>query len=159
MLIFQCSNFQISCFNLFFKHHPRTVQITLEHNYDKDCSVAKVIRIYVPYWISCAGLPPLSLCVMDISGKEKTRFPQMSQSAKKTEKNNWKVTPDEMVDGYTIASVLGFKGLGMSASIVTQGQETFGPVKELMPLGDMVILFSLFLGKPWKIFQQIGCFY
>lgn len=96
---------------------------------------------------------------MDISGKEKTRFPRMSQSAKNTEKNNWKVTPDEMVDGYTIASVLGFKGLGMSASIVTQGQETFGPVKELMPLSDMVILFSLSLRKPWKICQQIGCFY
>lgn len=95
---------------------------------------------------------------MDISGKEKTRFPRMSPSAKKTEKNNWKVTPDEMVDGYTIASVLGFKGLGMSASIVTQGQETFGPVKELMPLGDMVFLFSLFLRKSWKSASKLGVF-
>ncbi|KAJ4777649.1 Pleckstrin (PH) domain-containing protein isoform 2 [Rhynchospora pubera] len=115
----------------------RVVQITLEHNYDKDCPVSKVIRIYVPYWISCARLPPLGLCIMDISGKERTRFLRMSQSANKSEKIISKVTPDEMVDGYTIASVLGFKGLALSASIVSQGKEVFGPVKDLTPLGDM----------------------
>lgn len=148
------------CFNV-LKHHYRIVQITLEHNYDKDCPVSKVIRIYVPYWISCARLPPLSLCVMDISGKERTRFPRMSQTAKRTEKTLWKITPDEMVDGYTIASVLGFQGLGMSAAIITQGQESFGPVKELTPLGDMVISFLFFLFKRncGKIFQQIGFFF
>jgi vacuolar protein sorting-associated protein 13A/C len=141
---------------MFSKYHHRIVQITLEHNYDKDCPISKVIRVYVPYWISCARLPPLSLCIIDISGKDRTRFPRMSQSAKRTERTLWKITPDEMVDGHTIASVLGFKGLGMSASIVTQGQELFGPVKELAPLGDMVISSLFFLQRNnGKIFQQI----
>jgi vacuolar protein sorting-associated protein 13A/C len=55
------------------------------------------------------------------------------------------ITEEEIYEGHTIASALNFNLLGLSASITRSDQEQhFGPVKDLSPLGDMVInLFYL----------------
>jgi len=57
----------------------------------------------------------------------------------KTEKFLFQITQEEMVEGYTIASALNFKLLGISASIARPGKEFYGPVRDLSALGDMVI--------------------
>ncbi|KAL6906369.1 hypothetical protein ACP4OV_003970 [Aristida adscensionis] len=114
----------------------RNVQILLEQSSDNDCLMARVIRIYVPYWISFARLPPLTLRLIDISGrKDKRRFLARPNS-ERSEKFLYDIKHDELVDGYTIASGLNFKGLGLSSSVSRHGGQ-FGPVKELSPLGDM----------------------
>ncbi|XP_062205491.1 uncharacterized protein LOC133907454 isoform X2 [Phragmites australis] len=120
----------------------RIVQILLEQSSDNDYLMARVIRIYVPYWISFARLPPLTLRLIDVSGrKDKRRFlarPHLERS----EKLLYDIKHDELVDGYTIASGLSFKGLGLSSSVGRHGGR-FGSVKELSPLGDMDGLVDL----------------
>lgn len=124
----------------------RIVQVILEQNYGKECLVARVIRIYAPYWISSARCPPLNLRFMALPGtRDGTHFLVSFRSYVKTEKLLWEITEEEMVGGYTIASFLNFKLLGLSASISGPGKECFGPVKDLSPLGDMVISLILFL--------------
>lgn len=46
------------------------------------------------------------------------------------------ISEEEIYEGNTIASVINFKLLGLSASL--SGEKSFGPVKDLSPLGDMV---------------------
>lgn len=48
------------------------------------------------------------------------------------------ITEEEMFEGYTIASALNFKFLGLSVSITQSGGAQFGPAQDLSPLGDMV---------------------
>lgn len=48
------------------------------------------------------------------------------------------ISEEEIYEGNTIAPVLNFKLLGLSASINMSSEESFGPVKDLSPLGDMV---------------------
>lgn len=116
----------------------RIVPIILEQNYDQDRLTARVLRIYVPYWISIARSPPLVFAVVDISGRrEKRHISVPFHSNTRTEKILWQISEEEMVGGYTIASALNFKLLGFSASISKTGNERFGPVKDLSPLGDM----------------------
>lgn len=77
---------------------------------------------------------------MDMSGrKEKRHFSVPFRSPMKAEKIFFHITHEEMVEGYTLASALNFKLLGISASIATPGKELFGPIKDLSALGDMVI--------------------
>lgn len=52
------------------------------------------------------------------------------------------IIEEEILDGYTIASALNFKTLGLSVAISQSGKERFGPVKDLLPLGDMVDNYS-----------------
>ncbi|XP_073111690.1 uncharacterized protein [Elaeis guineensis] len=116
----------------------RIVQIILEQNYDKDRLIARIVRIYVPYWISIARCPPLLYTVVDLSGRrEKRHISVPFHSNIRTEKILWQIREEEMVGGYTIASAMNFKLLGFSASISKPGKECFGPVKDLSPLGDM----------------------
>ncbi|XP_073000916.1 uncharacterized protein [Typha latifolia] len=116
----------------------RIVQVILEQNYDKDRLVARTIRICVPFWISSSRCPPLIYRVVDMSGKREGRHSRISiHSDIRSEKILWQVTQEEMVGGYSIASGLNFKTLGISASISKHGKECFGPVRELAPLGDM----------------------
>lgn len=55
------------------------------------------------------------------------------------------ITEEEFHDGYTIASALNFKLLGMSASISDNGHDHFGDVRDLSALGDMVKIIILHL--------------
>uniref|UniRef100_A0A0E0R2L4 PH domain-containing protein n=1 Tax=Oryza rufipogon TaxID=4529 RepID=A0A0E0R2L4_ORYRU len=115
----------------------RIVQIVLEQSSDKDYLMARAIRIYVPYWISFARLPPINLQLIDISGrKDKRRFLARPRS-ERSEKILYEINHEELVEGYTIASGLNFKGLGLSASACRHGSGQFGLLKELSPLGDM----------------------
>uniref|UniRef100_A0A0D9XMK5 PH domain-containing protein n=1 Tax=Leersia perrieri TaxID=77586 RepID=A0A0D9XMK5_9ORYZ len=115
----------------------RIVQIVLEQSSDKDYLMARAIRIYVPYWISFGRLPPINLQFVDISGRtEKRRFLTRPRS-ERSEKILYEIKHEELVEGYTVASGLNFKGLGLSASACRHGSGQFGVLKELSPLSDM----------------------
>lgn len=49
------------------------------------------------------------------------------------------ITEEEIYDGHTIVSALNFNMLALSVAIAQPGNEHFGPVKDLSPLGDMVM--------------------
>ncbi|KAM7525353.1 hypothetical protein LguiA_015255 [Lonicera macranthoides] len=115
----------------------RIVQIILELNHDKEKPlIAKIVRVYSPYWLATARCPPLTFRLSDISG-EKTRKLSLFQPKKSNQVILEEITEEEIYEGYTIASALNFKQLGLSASITQFGGEHFGPVKDLSPLGDM----------------------
>lgn len=120
----------------------RVVQILLEQSSDSDYLMARLIRIYVPYWISFSRLPPLTLRLIDISGRKEKRRLLSRSHLERGEKQLYDIKHDELVEGYTIASGLNFKGLGLLSSVGHGGR--FGSVKELSPLGDMVSLDLLF---------------
>lgn len=114
----------------------RIVQIMLEHNYDKERLISRVIRIYASYWVASARCPPLTYSLLDMSSrKERKRLSAPFHANLKPEKIICKITDEEMVGGYTIASSLNFKLLGITAAI--SSSECFGPVGDLSPLGDM----------------------
>ncbi|ONK73416.1 uncharacterized protein A4U43_C04F31270 [Asparagus officinalis] len=116
----------------------RIVQIILEQNYDKECLISRAVRIHVPYWIASARCPPLKYNLLNLSGRnEKKHFSVPFRSTMKAEKIFLQITQEEMVEGYTIASALTFKFLGISASLAEPGKELFGPVRDLSALGDM----------------------
>lgn len=119
----------------------RIVQVILEQNYDKDRPLlAKIIRIYAPYWFAIARCPPLTLKLLDLTVTKQTRkigFP--FQYKKNKEILLEEITEEEIYEGHTIASALNFKFLGLSVSIAHSGDGQYGPVKDLSPLGDMVI--------------------
>uniref|UniRef100_J3N503 PH domain-containing protein n=1 Tax=Oryza brachyantha TaxID=4533 RepID=J3N503_ORYBR len=115
----------------------RIVQIVLEQSSDKDNLMAKSIRIYVPYWISFARLPPINLQFIDISGRKDKRRILARPRSERNEKIMYELQHEELVEGYTIASGLNFKGLGLSASACRHGSGQFGLLKELSPLSDM----------------------
>ncbi|CAD6212089.1 unnamed protein product [Miscanthus lutarioriparius] len=114
----------------------RVVQILLEQSSDNDYLMPRLIRIYVPYWISFARLPPLTLRLIDISGRKEKRRLLARSHMERGEKHLYDIKHDELVEGYTIASGLNFKGLGLLSSVGGHGGR-FGSVKELSPLGDM----------------------
>lgn len=112
--------------------------VIVEPNIDKDSLIARTIRIYVPYWIGSARCPPLTCYFVDKSATNKKLFSILSHSNTKTPKVLWQITDDEMTNGYTIASSLNFKYLGISVSLEETGSEQLSSVKDLSPLGDMV---------------------
>jgi vacuolar protein sorting-associated protein 13A/C len=124
----------------------RIVQVVLEQGSDNDYLMARVIRIYAPYWISFARLPPLTLRVIDMSGRKNKRRFLTRPHLERSEKHLYDIKPDELVEGYTIASGLNFKGLGLSSSVSRHGGR-FGSMKELSSLGDMVRLNLLFFNQ------------
>ncbi|KAK4844286.1 hypothetical protein QYF36_018501 [Acer negundo] len=114
----------------------RIVQLIFEQNYDKEQPLlAKIIRVYAPYWFEIARCPPLSYRLLDLAGKKQTR--KIFQSKKESEVILEEITEEEIYEGHTIASALNFKLLGLSVSICQAGNDRFGPVKDLSPLGDM----------------------
>ena len=123
----------------------RIVQIILEQNYDKERPLlAKVIRVYAPYWFAVVRCPPLTFRLLDLPGKKHTwKFSVPFQSKKTNEVLFEEITEEEIFEGHTIASALNFNTLGLSVSIAQSGEEQFGPVKNLSPLGDMVLPISI----------------
>ncbi|KAE8055526.1 hypothetical protein FH972_012359 [Carpinus fangiana] len=117
----------------------RIVQIILEQNFDKERPLlAKVIRVYAPYWFAVVRCPPLTFRLLDLPGKKHTwKFSVPFQSKKTNEVLFEEITEEEIFEGHTIASALNFNTLGLSVSIAQSGEERFGPVKNLSPLGDM----------------------
>lgn len=128
----------------------RIVHVILEQNFDKvQPLLAKMIRVYAPYWVSISGCPPLKYRFIHVGGKKSTRKLSLPfGSAKSNELNFEEITEEEIYDGYTIASALNFNMLGLSVSF--SSEEQFGPVKYLSSLGDMVYL---------QINPCILCFY
>lgn len=123
----------------------RVIQIILEQNYDKERPLlAKTIRVYAPYWLGAARCPPLTFRILDMSGKG--RMPKVASQSQSNKKNGLileEITEEEIYDGYTIASALNFNMLALSVAIAQSGNEHFGPVQDLSPLGDMVM--SIFI--------------
>ncbi|XP_059641926.1 uncharacterized protein LOC132283907 [Cornus florida] len=117
----------------------RIAQIILEQNHDKEQPLlAKIIRVYSPYWFSVARCPPLTFRLLDMTGRKETRKIALPfQSKKNNDIIFEEITEEEMYEGHTIASALNFKLLGLSVSITQSGEERFGPAKDLSPLGDM----------------------
>ncbi|XP_010540792.1 PREDICTED: uncharacterized protein LOC104814451 [Tarenaya hassleriana] len=117
----------------------RIAQVILEQNYNEQQQVlAKIIRVYAPYWFSIARCPSLTLRLLDLTGKKQTRkvsFP--FRNKKNNEVVLEEVTEEEIYEGHTIASALNFKLLGLSVSISQFGSQQHGPTKDLSPLGDM----------------------
>lgn len=122
----------------------RIVQIIIEQNHNNERPVlAKIIRVYSPYWFAIARCPPLTFRVLDMSREKTTRriaVPFLSK--KNNEVVLQEISEEEINEGHTIASALNFKLLGLSASISQSGEEHFGPVTDLSPLGDMVYLIN-----------------
>ncbi|XP_077244890.1 pleckstrin homology (PH) domain-containing protein [Tasmannia lanceolata] len=117
----------------------RIIQVILDQNQDKEQQfVAKVVRIYTPYWFASARCPPLTYRFVDISGRrERWHFSRPFQTNQILEKVVGEITEDEIFEGYTIDSALNFGLLGLSVSISSPEKERFGPAKELSPLGSM----------------------
>ncbi|XP_042486677.1 uncharacterized protein LOC122066914 [Macadamia integrifolia] len=118
----------------------RIVHVILEQVPNKKQHiVAKVVRVYAPYWIASARCPSLTYKVVDRSVKRENRnfsipFPSKMQ---RNEVIIEEITEEEIFEGYTIDSALNFKFVGLSVSISQSGKEQFGPVRDLSPLGDL----------------------
>lgn len=120
------------------------VHVVLEQNFEIERPLApKILRIYSPYWLTVARCPPLAFRLVDISSRKTKQNILPFKSKKINDVVVEEITEEEFHDGYTIASALNFKLLGMSASISDNGNDHFGDVKDLSALGDMVLIFSL----------------
>lgn len=117
----------------------RIVQLILEQNDSKEAFIqSKVIRIYSPYWLAIARCPPITFRLVNFGGKRPAKKIHVPFKSKKgNEVILEEITYDELYEGYTIASALNLKSLGLSASVSQSGEEHFGPVKDLSSLGDM----------------------
>ncbi|CAH9120085.1 unnamed protein product [Cuscuta europaea] len=116
----------------------RIVQIILEHSLaDERPFQAKVIKVYSPYWIAIRGCQPLTLRFIDLEVKKSRKVSLPFQSKSNSEVTLEEITDEEIHDGYTIASALNFKKLGIAASISRSGEEHFGRVSSLSPLSEM----------------------
>lgn len=118
----------------------RIVQLVLDHNYDKEQPLlAKIIRVYAPYWFSITRCPPLRFRLVDLAEEKNPRKIALPfRSKRRDQEILGEITEEEIYEGHTIASALNFNLLGLSASITRSDQEQhFGPVKDLSPLGDM----------------------
>ncbi|OVA12725.1 Pleckstrin homology domain [Macleaya cordata] len=116
----------------------RIVQVILEQNHDKEQQVvAKIVRIYAPFWIASARCPPLTYRLVATAGRKKRNFPFPLHSKQSDETIVEEISEEEIFDGYTIDSTLNFKLLGLSVSIGQSDKKQFGPVRELSSLGDM----------------------
>ncbi|XP_065619172.1 uncharacterized protein LOC112023786 [Quercus suber] len=116
----------------------RIVQVILEKNYDQEQPLlAKIVRVYAPYWFEVARCPPLTFRLLDLSGKKDTRIGLHFLSKKRNEVLLEEITEEEIIEGCTLAPALNFNMLGLAVSISQSGQEHFGPVEDLSPLGDM----------------------
>ena len=97
--------------------------------------------VYAPYWFSITRCPPLRFRLVDLVEEKNPRtIALLFRSKRRDEEILGEITEEEIHEGHTIASALNFNFLGLSASITRSDQEQhFGPVKDLSPLGDMVI--------------------
>ena len=98
----------------------------------------KVVRIYAPYWCAVARCPPLTFRLVDLADRKAEKITSPLKSRNSNSETSGKITEDEFQEGCTIASSLSFKSVGLQASIANDGEDSFGPVKDLSPLCDMV---------------------
>ncbi|KAG4987653.1 hypothetical protein JHK85_030636 [Glycine max] len=135
----------------------RVIQIILEQNYNKEHTLlAKTIRVYAPYWLEVARCPPLTFRLLDMSGKR--HMPKVAAQFQTNKKNGLileEITEEEIYGGYTIASAFNFNILALSVAIAQSGNEHFGPVTDLAPLGDMVISVRPFMTFTNRLGQDI----
>ncbi|KAH6774114.1 pleckstrin homology domain-containing protein [Perilla frutescens var. frutescens] len=116
----------------------RIVQIIIEQNNTNEVPLQpKIIKVYSPYWLGVARCPALSFRFFDVNARKLKKNPLSFHTKRIKEVILEEITEEEIHEGYTIASALNFKSLGLSASIGQSGEEHFGPVKDLSPLGDM----------------------
>ncbi|KMT11750.1 hypothetical protein BVRB_5g105600 [Beta vulgaris subsp. vulgaris] len=116
----------------------RTVQVVLEQHQGKEQSaVPKAVRIYAPYWFAVARCPPVTFRLVDRTDKKSEKVSSPLKSRNNKPEISGQITEDEFQEGCTIASSLNFKLVGIQASISHHGEDSFGPVKDLSPLGDM----------------------
>ncbi|XP_074317635.1 uncharacterized protein LOC141653693 isoform X2 [Silene latifolia] len=116
----------------------RTVQIVLEQNNDKDQqTMPKTVRIYAPYWFTVARCPPLTFRLVNKAEKKAVNISSHFKATKRNTDISEEISEDEFHEGCTIASSLNFKLVGLQASTVNSGEDTFGPTADLSPLGDM----------------------
>ncbi|CAN4127752.1 unnamed protein product [Withania somnifera] len=117
----------------------RIVQVIAEHAHTHERPLqAKITKVYAPFWLSVARCPPMTFRLIDLSGqkaKKKIALPLLSKRSNDLVQEE--ISEEEILEGNTIASVLNFKLLGLSASINLSSEANFGPVKDLSPLGDM----------------------
>ena len=108
----------------------------LDQSQDKALTQSRLIRLYVPYWISASQCPPLAYKFVDLSKtKERKLF---SLSTQENEKVVFQIFDEEMHEGHTMCAPLKIQHIGICLSLGTPGKEKFGPTKDLLPLGDMV---------------------
>ncbi|KAL0372966.1 UNVERIFIED_CONTAM: putative vacuolar protein sorting-associated protein 13D [Sesamum calycinum] len=123
----------------------RIVQIILEQNHTNERPLQpKIIKVFSPFWLGIARCPPLSFRLVDVNARRSKKNPLSLQTKKVKEIVLEEITEEEIHEGYTIASALNFKALGLSVSIGQSGGEQFGPVKDLSPLGAMDGSLDLF---------------
>ncbi|XP_042024109.1 uncharacterized protein LOC121771392 [Salvia splendens] len=116
----------------------RIVQIIIEQNNSNEVPLQpKIIKVYSPYWFGVARCPALSFRLVDVNARKMKKKPLSFHTKKIKEVILEEITEEDIHEGYTLASALNFKSLGLSASIGHSGEENFGPVKDLSPLGDM----------------------
>ncbi|KAK9094958.1 hypothetical protein Scep_026427 [Stephania cephalantha] len=116
----------------------RTVQVILEQNQDKaQRLLARVVRVYVPYWIASARCPPLTCRLVEFASRRKASLPLSFPSRQRSEVLVEEITEAELLEGCTIDSILNFKLMGMSISIDKSSKKFYGPIQDLSPLGDM----------------------
>ncbi|PWA96948.1 pleckstrin (PH) domain superfamily protein [Artemisia annua] len=117
----------------------RVVHLVLEQNFENERPLApKILRVYSPYWLTIARCPPLTLRLVDVSSKNiKSNVFSPFKKKKVDEVVLEEITDEEFHGGYTIASALNFKLLGISASISDNGNDHFGKAQDLTALGDM----------------------
>lgn len=77
---------------------------------------------------------------MDISKRRERKLFTLA-SNQETEKVILQITEEEMIEGDTISAPLKFQRLGLCLSLGTPDRENFGPIKDLLPLSDMVNVF------------------
>lgn len=117
----------------------RIVQIIIEQNNSNEVPLQpKIIKVYSPYWFGVARCPALSFRLIDVNARKMKKKPLSFHTKKIEEVILEEITEEDIHEGYTLASALNFKSLGLSASIGHSGEDNFGPVKDLSPLGDMV---------------------
>ncbi|KAF3782527.1 Vacuolar sorting-associated protein 13C [Nymphaea thermarum] len=115
-------------------HNPLIVEVILEQNLGVDQQIAKVIRIYSPYWIEFSRCPPLTCRLVSLPVKGRYSSSLLSN---KDNEDVVEFTNDEMVDGCTIGSVINFGNMGMSVTMSGPDKQVFGPVSDLSLLGGL----------------------
>ncbi|GJX33564.1 pleckstrin domain superfamily protein [Tanacetum coccineum] len=117
----------------------RVVHLVLEQNFENERPLApKILRVYSPYWLTIARCPPLTIRLVDMSSKvTKSNVFSPFKKKKVDEVVLEEITDEEFHGGYTIASALNFKLLGISTSISDNGNDHFGKAQDLTALGDM----------------------
>ena len=114
----------------------RMVQVILEHNKDGKDRVAKILRIYTPYWLECVRCPPLQLRLIGMDHTRRLTSSINAGNGKILEQIN----QEEMQTGCTMISTFDPKSMGLSIALSDSGIQCFSRAMALSPLSDLVRL-------------------